>query len=97
MCIVKMSEKCHWLAQLFSIECSFFDPVCFLLCMSQAFVGDFVPNASTFLMNGEPKIVKNCLLNTLWLQSLEKHIDCFAHGEGLMLASFKVNFWFTDI
>lgn len=51
---------------------------------------DFVPSALAFLMNGEPEIVKNFLLRTLQLQSVEKRIDCFTLGEGVMPASFKV-------
>lgn len=56
----------------------------------QVFVRDFVPSALAFLMNGEPEIVKNFLLKTLRLQSIEKRIDCFTLGEGVMPASFKV-------
>lgn len=52
---------------------------------------DFVPSALAFLMNGEPEIVKNFLLKTLRLQSIEKRIDCFTLGEGVMPASFKVS------
>ncbi len=51
---------------------------------------DFVPSALAFLMNGEPDIVKNFLLKTLRLQAIEKRIDCFTLGEGVMPASFKV-------
>jgi hypothetical protein len=54
-------------------------------------VRDFVPSALAFLMNGEPDIVKNFLLKTLQLQAIEKRIDCFTLGEGVMPASFKVN------
>ncbi|CAK9219965.1 unnamed protein product [Sphagnum troendelagicum] len=57
---------------------------------NQVFVRDFVPSALAFLMNGEPEIVKNFLLKTLRLQSIEKRIDCFTLGEGVMPASFKV-------
>jgi hypothetical protein len=53
-------------------------------------VRDFVPSALAFLMNGEPEIVKNFLLKTLRLQAIEKRIDCFTLGEGVMPASFKV-------
>ncbi|KAF5183451.1 Alkaline/neutral invertase CINV2 [Thalictrum thalictroides] len=56
----------------------------------QVFVRDFVPSALAFLMNGEPEIVKNFLLKTLRLQSLEKKVDQFKLGEGVMPASFKV-------
>lgn len=52
---------------------------------------DFVPSALAFLMNGEPEIVKAFLLKTLRLQSIEKRIDCFTLGEGVMPASFKVS------
>lgn len=49
-----------------------------------------MPSALAFLMNGEPEIVKNFLMKTLRLQSIEKRIDCFTLGEGVMPASFKV-------
>jgi hypothetical protein len=65
--------------------------ICVCICMYvQVFVRDFVPSALAFLMNGEPDIVKNFLLKTLRLQSIEKRIDCFTLGEGVMPASFKV-------
>lgn len=41
-------------------------------------------------MNGEPDIVKNFLLKTLYLQGWEKRVDRFKLGEGAMPASFKV-------
>ncbi|KAI7757472.1 hypothetical protein M8C21_021103 [Ambrosia artemisiifolia] len=56
----------------------------------QVFVRDFVPSALAFLMNGEPEIVKNFLLKTVFLQSREKKVDNFKLGEGVMPASFKV-------
>ncbi|CAA2993598.1 probable alkaline neutral invertase D [Olea europaea subsp. europaea] len=56
----------------------------------QVFVRDFVPSALAFLMNGEPEVVKNFLLKTLWLQSWEKKVDQFTLGSGVMPASFKV-------
>ncbi|KAD7477600.1 hypothetical protein E3N88_00736 [Mikania micrantha] len=56
----------------------------------QVFVRDFVPSALAFLMNGEPDIVKNFLLKTVFLQSREKKVDNFKLGEGVMPASFKV-------
>ncbi|KAI3888791.1 hypothetical protein MKX03_002070 [Papaver bracteatum] len=56
----------------------------------QVFVRDFVPSALAFLMNGEPEIVKNFLLKTLYLQGWEKRVDRFKLGEGVMPASFKV-------
>lgn len=62
-----------------------FNVICY-----QVFVRDFVPSALAFLMNGEPEVVKNFLLKTLRLQSIEKRIDCFTLGEGVMPASFKV-------
>jgi glycogen debranching enzyme len=66
------------------------DPTEDSLNYNQVFVRDFVPSALAFLMNGEPDIVKNFLLKTLRLQSIEKRIDCFTLGEGVMPASFKV-------
>lgn len=66
------------------------DPTEDSLNYNQVFVRDFVPSALAFLMNGEPEIVKNFLLKTLRLQSVEKRIDCFTLGEGVMPASFKV-------
>ncbi|KAE8719111.1 putative alkaline/neutral invertase B [Hibiscus syriacus] len=56
---------------------------------NKVFVRDFVPSVLTFLMNGEPKIVKNFILKTLRLQSWEKKIDRFQLG-GVMPAGFKV-------
>ncbi|XP_058088867.1 probable alkaline/neutral invertase D isoform X1 [Magnolia sinica] len=61
-----------------------------VLNYDQVFVRDFVPSALAFLMNGEPEIVKNFLLKTLYLQGWEKRIDRFKLGEGAMPASFKV-------
>ncbi|KAL6007711.1 Alkaline/neutral invertase cinv2 [Asimina triloba] len=61
-----------------------------ILNYDQVFVRDFVPSALAFLMNGEPEIVKNFLLKTLYLQGWEKKIDRFKLGEGAMPASFKV-------
>ncbi|CAL0330227.1 unnamed protein product [Lupinus luteus] len=56
----------------------------------QVFFRDFIPSALAFLLNGEGEIVKNFLLHTLQLQSLEKTVDCYSPGQGLMAASFKV-------
>jgi hypothetical protein len=56
----------------------------------QCFVRDFVASAIAFLMKGETEIVRNFLIETLALQSCEKHMDCFQPGQGLMPASFKV-------
>ncbi|XP_074567147.1 alkaline/neutral invertase CINV1-like [Curcuma longa] len=61
-----------------------------VLNYDQVFVRDFVPSALAFLMNGEPDIVKNFLLKTVYLQGWEKRIDRFKLGEGAMPASFKV-------
>ncbi|THU67719.1 hypothetical protein C4D60_Mb05t27680 [Musa balbisiana] len=61
-----------------------------VLNYDQVFVRDFVPSALAFLMNGEPEMVKNFLLKTLYLQGWEKRIDRFKLGEGVMPASFKV-------
>lgn len=61
-----------------------------VLNYDQVFVRDFVPSALAFLMNGEPDIVKNFLLKTIFLQGWEKRIDRFKLGEGAMPASFKV-------
>ncbi|KAJ4772504.1 Neutral/alkaline invertase [Rhynchospora pubera] len=61
-----------------------------VLNYDQVFVRDFVPSALAFLMNGEPEIVKNFLLKTLYLQGWEKRVDRFKLGEGVMPASFKV-------
>lgn len=44
----------------------------------------------SFLMNGEPELVKNFLLMAVQLQGTEKRVDCFTLGEGVMPASFKV-------
>jgi hypothetical protein len=80
-------ETCQVSSQWFSVQCIWL----VLICLAQVFVRDFVPSALAFLMNGEPEIVKNFLLKTLRLQSIEKRIDCFTLGEGVMPASFKVN------
>ncbi|CAA7396964.1 unnamed protein product [Spirodela intermedia] len=61
-----------------------------VLNYDQVFVRDFVPSALAFLMNGEPDIVKNFLMKTLYLQGWEKRVDRFQLGEGAMPASFKV-------
>jgi len=54
------------------------------------FIRDFVPSAIAFLINGNPAIVRNFLIETLALQSREKQLNCFRPGRGLMPASFKV-------
>lgn len=56
----------------------------------QCFVRDFVASALVFLMDGRAEIVRNFLVETLALQSRERHMDCFKPGQGLMPASFKV-------
>ncbi|KAG9454939.1 hypothetical protein H6P81_007843 [Aristolochia fimbriata] len=68
------------------------DPSSETLKYNQVFVRDFVPSALAFLMNGEAEIVKNFLLRTLQLQASEKHVDCFTLAQGVMPASFKVNY-----
>ncbi|WOL12716.1 hypothetical protein Cni_G21483 [Canna indica] len=61
-----------------------------VLNYDQVFVRDFVPSALAFLMNGEPEIVKNFLMKTVYLQGWEKRVDRFKLGQGVMPASFKV-------
>ncbi|KAJ6710301.1 ALKALINE/NEUTRAL INVERTASE F-RELATED [Salix koriyanagi] len=58
----------------------------------QVFVRDFVPSGLACLMKEppEPEIVRNFLLKTLHLQGLEKRVDNFTLGEGVLPASFKV-------
>ncbi|KAJ6955574.1 hypothetical protein NC652_006861 [Populus alba x Populus x berolinensis] len=58
----------------------------------QVFVRDFVPTGLACLMKEppEPEIVRNFLLKTLHLQGLEKRVDNFTLGEGVLPASFKV-------
>ncbi|MBW4442023.1 MAG: glycoside hydrolase 100 family protein [Plectolyngbya sp. WJT66-NPBG17] len=56
----------------------------------QCFMRDFVPSALAFLTRGDVEIVRNFLIETLALQSQEKHMDYFKPGQGLMPASFKV-------
>ncbi|RLN40419.1 neutral/alkaline invertase 1, mitochondrial [Panicum miliaceum] len=46
-----------------------------MLNYDQVFIRDFVPSAIAFLLKGESEIVKNFLLHTLQLQSLEKNND----------------------
>ncbi|KAJ7007864.1 hypothetical protein NC653_006792 [Populus alba x Populus x berolinensis] len=59
---------------------------------NQVFVRDFVPTGLACLMKEppEPEIVRNFLLKTLHLQGLEKRVDNFTLGEGVLPASFKV-------
>ncbi|WP_287256767.1 glycoside hydrolase 100 family protein, partial [Moorena sp. SIO4E2] len=56
----------------------------------QCFTRDFAVSAMALLMRGKGEIVRNFLIETLGLQSREKHMDCFKAGLGLMPASFKV-------
>lgn len=66
----------------------------FLTHYLQVFVRDFFPCGLACLMKNPPEleIVKNFLLKTLHLQGWEKRIDNFTLGEGVMPASFKVQF-----
>jgi Alkaline and neutral invertase len=66
------------------------DPEAEALNYDQCFVRDFVSSALFFLMEGQPEIVRNFLVEVLALQSCERHLDCFKPGLGLMPASFKV-------
>jgi hypothetical protein len=59
----------------------------------QCFVRDFISSAFVFLVNGEPDIVRDFLIETLALQSNDKQMDSFNAGQGLMPASFKVESW----
>ncbi len=54
----------------------------------QCFVRDFVPSALVFLIRGDVEIVRNFLIETLALQSQERHMDCFKPPQGLIPASF---------
>ena len=56
----------------------------------QCFMRDFTVSAFVFLTQGRTDIVRNFLRLTLALQSLERQLDCFKPGEGLMPSSFKV-------
>jgi Alkaline and neutral invertase len=56
----------------------------------QCFVRDFVSSALVFLLEDQPDIVRNFLIEVLALQRCERHLDCFTPGQGLMPASFKV-------
>ena len=55
----------------------------------QVFVRDFFVSAVAFLLNDRFEIVRNFLLVTADLQSIDKSMDCFKAGRGLMPASFK--------
>ncbi|CDN11557.1 MAG: alkaline invertase [Richelia sp.] len=66
------------------------DSTAHALNYDQCFTRDFAVSAFAFLMKGEVEIVRTFLTKTLKLQSLNKHLDCFKPGQGLMPASFKV-------
>ncbi|MCL7030760.1 hypothetical protein MKW94_001653 [Papaver nudicaule] len=57
---------------------------------SVVFVRDFVPSGLAYLMNGDPEIVKNFLVETIQLQSWVKTSDKFNLSSAAMPASFKV-------
>ncbi|QDL06764.1 hypothetical protein DP113_01515 [Brasilonema octagenarum UFV-E1] len=54
----------------------------------QCFVRDFVPSALVFLIRADVEIVRNFLIETLALQSQQRHMDCFKPPQGLIPASF---------
>ena len=56
----------------------------------QVFTRDFFVSAAAFVLDGEYEIIKNFLSVTADMQSLNKSMDCFHAGHGLMPASFKV-------
>jgi glycogen debranching enzyme len=56
----------------------------------QVFTRDFFVSAAAFILDGEYEIIKNFLSVTADMQSLNKSIDCFHAGQGLMPASFKI-------
>jgi hypothetical protein len=66
------------------------DPGTEALNYDQCFTRDFAVSAIAFLMRGETDIVRNFLTIMVELQSLDKHLDCFRPGQGLMPASFGV-------
>ncbi len=55
----------------------------------RVFTRDFFVSAIAFLLNGRYDIVKNFLIELVRLHGMEKEMDCFEAGEGLMPASFK--------
>jgi hypothetical protein len=55
----------------------------------QIFTRDFFVSAVAFLLNDQFEIVQNFLSVTADLQSIDKSMDCFKAGRGLMPASFK--------
>jgi glycogen debranching enzyme len=61
-----------------------------VLNYDQIFTRDFFVSGLAFLLNGKSDIVRNFLAATADLQSIDKSMDCFTAGEGLMPASFKI-------
>ncbi|XP_027109608.1 probable alkaline/neutral invertase F [Coffea eugenioides] len=72
------------------------DPSADALNYNQVFVRDFIPSGLACLMKPSKEgldMVKNFLLKTLHLQgNWEKRIDNFTLGQGVMPASFKVQY-----
>jgi hypothetical protein len=66
------------------------DPEVEALNYDQCFVRDFVSAGLVFLIDGQPEIVRNFLVETLTLQSRERQTNCFKPGQGLMPTSLKV-------
>jgi hypothetical protein len=54
----------------------------------QVFTRDFFVCALFYLFDGKYRIVKNFLQTLVDLQSIERQMDCFDAGKGLMPASF---------
>lgn len=52
--------------------------------LAQVFIRDFVPSALAFMMENEPEVVKNFLLQTLQLQSWDKTMDCFRRASHVL-------------
>ncbi len=65
------------------------DPGPTALNYDQIFTRDFFVSALAFLLNDKFEIVKNFLSVTADLQAIDKSMDCFKAGRGLMPASFK--------
>ncbi len=53
------------------------DPELEALNYDQCFIRDFIPSALVFLMHGKTEIVRNFLIETLFLQSHDKEMDCY--------------------
>lgn len=56
----------------------------------QIFTRGFLVSAVAFLLHENFEIVRNFLSVTAELQTIDKSMDCFKDGRGLMPASFKV-------